>query len=240
MAVVAGDAWRQQAQVNSTRQTLEAIEKALSSYAKLNGRLPCPGDPTLTPGDDDFGYEAWESATETLDSDACLDATGDIEAVDASSGVVFGTVPVKTLGLADSSVFDQWGHFIVYYVTERATEEGSFWYASDDSNYLTWDDAAAGAIEIQDKAGATLTDRAMYALLSHGKNGHGGVNKRGNRTKDSSATAPELENCDCAANATPTTPLNNVLVQQLIDSSFDDILLYSKRGSFLFDVAAFR
>lgn len=223
MSVVLGSQWIDKQEVDTSRSLMGTIEQGLDTYRKINGRLPCPGDLTLTPGDAGYGYEAYE-AGDTLGT--CHGEAG-INATDATGGVSVGSVPAKTLGMADSLMRDQWGNLIVYYVTDVATADGAFWDSPKGPNYIEMDDPA-GEITIQDATGADRTVDAIYALVSHGANGHGGYHSGGARVDGGDATAHEEENCDCD-DAAAGTGADNVLVARLLEETHDDLVTFKER-----------
>lgn len=212
-------AWLDKEEFNTTRMNLETIHRAIDTYRHVNGRLPCPGDPNALPGDAGYGREAFELGDT---SGVCAGEAGiNASVADASAGVVFGSVPAVTLGLGENLMRDAWGNLIVYYVTERATLEGSFQQRPRHANYIAASDNSLGRIIINDENGSVRSDVALYALVSHGANGFGAITASGNMLPIGGASANEIEN-------TSSTP-NNILVGALVENSFDDIVEYKER-----------
>lgn len=241
MSISLGTKWAAKEEVVATRKLMRVIDEALDVYRKVNGRLPCPASLTLTPSDPNYGLEAYEpliTGPAELTGE-CIDSTGGAGVINATpagagTGVSFGAVPAKTLGLSDGLMRDQWGNLFVYYVTDRATMEGSFWGFPRHTNYIDMYQKSVGNIRVNDAQGNARTVSAIYALVSHGQDEHGAYNTSGTRLGDgSNATASELENCDCEADLTPRA-LNQVLVSRFIEGNEDDIVTYKERHH-LFD-----
>ncbi|OHC81579.1 MAG: hypothetical protein A2100_01310 [Sideroxydans sp. GWF2_59_14] len=77
---------QERAQRNETRQQMEEIRQALIGFAVVNGRLPCPTDPTITdPTHADYGSERADCSAAPTEE---------------------GYLPWKTLGVSE---IDAWG-----------------------------------------------------------------------------------------------------------------------------------
>lgn len=227
--------------ITSTRERLDQIEAALYQYRTNYNRLPCPADGTLTPDSANFGIEA---ANNNNYPNSCTGGTpaANFSAAEHASKtgnpatqVVGGVVPVTTLGLPKSYAYDGYGNKISYHVDSQATENAAFshygmahgkcfniliddektWSANSDRNYFTF--------------------HAVYALVSHGKDGHGAFTKGGSRQNtavtntytignanyDASGAATDYDNLFFVLPATedPATPKN----------TFDDMVRYKTR-----------
>ena len=86
-----------------TQKRLLALRQVLVNFASVNGRLPCPADGALLPGDVHLGLER-RAANGT-----CLVVAG-IPIMNR------GVVPWATLGLPGDAVLDAWGRKISYRV----------------------------------------------------------------------------------------------------------------------------
>lgn len=149
--------------ISETQTKQERIKLALVSFLRSNGRLPCPD--TSTPA----------TGTEVT---PCI----------ASVALGYGVPPWLTLQLSRDAVLDGWGNFFSYRVantqpvavlrnwTSRTPIGTAF-----DINELTTPNAA---LIIQERAAPAaaltqITDRAVFVILSHGKNGLGALTARG-------------------------------------------------------------
>jgi hypothetical protein len=91
----------------ATRDRMDEIAVAVSSYVQRYNRLPCPADPN-SPGPEPLGFEIGSGAT-----------GGNIPA--GACGVTEGLVPVHTLGLTFEYMRDDWGKNFTYAVSSDFT-----------------------------------------------------------------------------------------------------------------------
>ena len=115
-----GGKWVEKEEHKSSKLNTKTVEEALDAYRKLNGRLPCPADPTLAPDDANFGVEAANAGTCTGGAPAAGTAAG------GAGNTVIGVVPTKTLGMGNNLVVDAWGNRFDYYVDKRMTGDNAF------------------------------------------------------------------------------------------------------------------
>ena len=88
-------------------QTNDRAVAAINYFLKQNGRYPCPADPTLPPGNANFGAENCAGAI-------------------ATSNIYIGALPVRALGLPFHTAVnkDHWKH--IYAVTQALTVGANF------------------------------------------------------------------------------------------------------------------
>src|SRR5690606_31697814 len=97
---------------------MATIRDALQRFYDENGYYPCPADPTLANTASAFGA-------------AQASGTGDCDASNknlfykSTHSVVMGVVPVRSLGLADTMMYDAWGSRMFYAVDEAFTQQVS-------------------------------------------------------------------------------------------------------------------
>jgi prepilin-type N-terminal cleavage/methylation domain-containing protein len=243
-----------QADADNTRQlnaTLDAVEAALLNYAGTgNNRLPCPSDVTLAESSASFGVEVGTAGdgnctgVNFTNSGTDPDATGgsDPGAPDAlydsatSSQIVAGSIPTKTLRLPDRFAYDPWGRKILYVVDKRMTVNGA-------SALYSPFNSTIGGIAVKktstDSLANSLTYKGVYALISHGRDGHGGFARNPSATavrfNAGSTNTDEQKNCHCNTSATATT-FDRIFVQKprvtttTISNQFDDIVRYRTRS----------
>lgn len=214
-----------------TIQKMRAIEKNLQAYRISYGRIPCPADFTRAITAATFAVEATTPGVCTPTAGIFTDG----------GNLVVGMVPVRTLQLPDSYAFDGWGRRFTLMLDRRATgvHATSGRGAFEDFPITS---TSIGLLEVRDITDNSRTANGIYALISHGKNGHGGFNYNGSARINASAiggapSARELENCDCDT-AAVATAANNVVYQQsvtensvTVGNNFDDIVLYKTRKS---------
>lgn len=246
MSVVVGSGFALATRMNErqkedvTLARLDAIEKALLDYRKANDHLPCPADGTVNPDNANYGIEAASPSpdlctggTPAANFTAATHAT---KTVYTDTTVVGGTVPIVTLGLPKEYGIDGWGNKFSYHIDARATERSAFsTYTISNGNcfniivddLLTWADDADRNY---------LSFHAVYALISHGKDGHGAFSMGGPRINSGTVNAFQQQNADY--DDTGTTMAYNNLFHHVPASEdpdtprdrFDDILRFKTRA----------
>jgi len=207
----------QQAQYNSTVATMDAIEKALLNYSVAFGRIPCPSSLTTTITSPNYGVEAANPGSCTGGSPAA-NSTG--------SGVAEGGVPVRALRLPDSFMYDAWGHCFRYAVNTTYTPTSALTPTS--TSDITINDASG--------VSGSRSTAAIYAIISHGANGHGGYSSGGVIFNAGSTNADELTNCNCDHTGAPNGSYVPTYVQRAPmittvgspHTGFDDIVTYKE------------
>ncbi len=228
---------RRTKQIN-LKNKMDAIEQALGAFVKKNNRLPCPADATYTITNVRFGFEGSTAGTSCI-TGATYDGNGNRSANPTPSTANFyistfagGVVPVRTLGLADEYAFDSWGGRFSYVVDTTMTATDSF-----TSYFLNY--PFASKISVNDISGSTNTTIALAVVLSHGANGHGAFQLNGTRKNAGITNTNELTNCHCDNTGTAGVFSNsfvsgrNTASSTDLRDSFDDVLRYYTRGSFL-------
>jgi len=157
-----------------TRAKLEALEQAMVRFVMANGRLPCPADGSLAPGNAEQGLEQPHPGTAACTVPALTN----------------GVVPWRTLGLAQGDATDAWNTLVTYRVWAGAAVAADALTQANGMN-MNWDPATQNA-QIQGflqargfrmcsaspcvaGAAAELATRtnmtgAAYVLISHGAN----------------------------------------------------------------------
>ncbi len=191
------------AQYNSTVNTMDAIEDALQKYVAANGRIPCPSDLTIAKGGTNYGWEAgYQSGG--IGTGECVTGMTPAANFTSASGVEEGGVPTRALSLPDSYMYDGWGHKFRYAVDPNQTI-----IAASRSNWplprgCTPAGGTAKPITVNDASGSARTTAAIYAIISHGANGHGAYTSSGQIVNAGSTNADEQTNCHCDATGAHT------------------------------------
>jgi prepilin-type N-terminal cleavage/methylation domain-containing protein len=199
---------------NNTSARLKVLQKALWDYRIAYNKLPSPAD---------------SSSYATSSASFGLSDAGSPDFTD--TGVTFGMVPVRTLGLPDDMAFDGWGRRIRYAAATGLIQDNAFDTVgiTETSNMLT----------VKNAAGGDLTTTAAYVLVSYGENGHGG---RGGTTgtllSSGSTNANEWLNCKCDATGAydagvdPYTFVQNERKPDPADAlnMFDDVAVFATRA----------
>lgn len=246
--------------------TLDTIETALMNYRMAYGRLPCPADITLAENTANFGNEIEALGDglctganyfnakpgSTTDPDGASAYAAGVTGSGNNSGaadtlydstsvnqVTAGALPSKALKLPDRYAYDPWGRKILYVVDKRMTATSAFSTYSVTSSVVgnpgaivvkyTWNNTLANAI----------TYKGIYALVSYGKNGHGGYVRNLSATPIrylyGSNNTDEQKNCHCDSNAAATT-FDRIFVQKARTGTtatldtFDDVVRFKNRS----------
>lgn len=156
----------EQRQISDTQKTLDEIRDALIGYAIANGNLPCP----------DTGTNGTENVDTT--TGRCTTILG---------GIAAGRLPHLNLGLGNS---DLWGNRFTYVVNEQFARR-----TGTTSSPFT---LSTGGTDVRicttQACTTTLSTTAVFAVISHGKNGLGAVNYSTNATNPASASVDEQDN----------------------------------------------
>lgn len=202
----------------ATKNKMQAVENALMQYRVANNRLPCPGDLTLSPitgttgsyiattAGADYGLEAGADASSAIGigTGVCTGThmtpaanfTG-AGATNTSATGAEGALPAITLGLPPDFMLDGWGNKFRYAVDISMTAKGAF--AASNVG------CTGGAITVNDSNGVARSTASIYALISHGANGHGAYSKNGTIVNTNSSSADKLTNCHCSNTGATTT-----------------------------------
>lgn len=190
-ALTVGSVVVQQQQLTSSKQRVEDAKKALTDYFIVNGRLPCPASRTLSSTNSSFGVEVNCAASGAAPAGtARVNSGGGFTGAAYTAGVArIGALPVRTLGLSDSAMSDEYGNRLIYVMTERF---------ADSSNI----DTAQGAITVQDSGGNDIATGAtnngvVFLVFSTGSDGKGGSRyTTGAATPTTCSGGLDAENCD--------------------------------------------
>ncbi len=160
--------------IETTREKLVVIQKALNLYATLNKALPCPASKTAAPDSANFG----------LASDCTAAPVAGVTQIGTNPNYVrVGAIPVRALNLPEAMMFDSWNNRFTYAVTRAATGAA----------------LADGIISVTDANNNPVTSpasSAVYVVFSSGKDGKGTHNRRGVATSACATGAKDGENCD--------------------------------------------
>ncbi|MCX7192734.1 MAG: type II secretion system protein [Proteobacteria bacterium] len=164
-------AQQDQRRIEDTKARLNDARDALIGFSIVNGRLPCPANPTIASGTANAGIARTAIAT-----GCTADAVGTIQ----------GDLPWATLGLPET---DAWGHRFTYRVTSKFARSTPLFTLSDD-----------GDIDIgSTAAGNDLANNMPAVIVSHGINGFRAYLPSGQQLP-ASADADETENADIDTN----------------------------------------
>ena len=212
----------------ATERKLDVIERALFLFRDANNRLPCPADITLFDDDGNHGIEAANRGRCYAGTPAAMLFTSYYYHDDDEwPTTVKGAVPVKTLGLPDSFMYDGWGRRFAYIVDSIATAPDAFSRIPPN--------ASDCSITVWDGGNGARSQGAIYALVSHGSNGHGAFVGGPDRAAWGSTNSAESINCQCASTGLPVSGEPLVVQEEPSENPddphdvFDDIVRFKER-----------
>lgn len=161
-------------QFHETQRQLETIKEALTGFAQVHGRLPCPAAPDLPENEIKSGVE---------------------DRIDANSPCSrnYGVVPWASLGLSGT---DAWGRRYSYFVSAKfsapssSTGSSSFNLGTGSST----DNAGTANIKNSTIGGNSIASDLPAVIVSHGPNGLGAFTQNGIQIPG--AQGDELENAN--------------------------------------------
>lgn len=199
---------------------LEAIHDAILDYRRRYNTLPCPARIGMLPSSAAFG----------LSQQSGGDCTSDIT---DGSNTLAGELPVRSLELPDSMMFDPWGGRFTYAVDRRVVDTGG------DFTFYPANDTTIGSMTVYDSSGTARTTNAVVIVVSHGPNGHGAYQVSGARKSSGSVNADEMMNCHCDETAATGTFTPDFFQHEYtghfsdILNNFDDTVIYYVRSQLL-------
>lgn len=175
-----------QVRYNQTVENMRMLKEAMNEFYAIRGRYPCPADPTLDPGDADYGVELCREISAPRNCPAnmpCPDEGRDADDDGNPDAIMVGAFPFQTVVDAISVVkfrarhaFDGYDMKITYAVSEHMADPGK-------NSFTRRAKPTFGALSIQDENHVELTDppaSAHYVLISHGENMKGAYDRQGN------------------------------------------------------------
>lgn len=163
--------------VIEVRKDLKIISHALSSYYKTYQKLPAPALPHLNITDDDSGTAAKEPYANMVDSKTDFDPV-------VTDTILYGAVPVETIGLSYKYLTDAWGNKYSYYVRLNAVDDTPGPITMNSTTDIYTHDVNIG----RDDDGTT------FVIISHGEDGRGAYPKAGGSANSSADANPSEDN----------------------------------------------
>lgn len=236
-----------------TQQRLEAIDKAIVAFRKVNNRLPCPGYQGLNTAAACFGKEYNGS----LGAGTCNNNAGACSANNFAAGTIaFGDVPVRDLGLPLSTMLDGYGNRFIYVVNRNQVYNSGY---HPTVNFSTVADAIAvrsGKLDSTCGGGSLCQDRGMasFFVFSVGPDKRMGRTPAGNIFRgcqygadpaDVALTDGLIDTVNCRFGtavslvkngSTPISIPDNVFYDSRFnmgttDSHFDDLVKWRSKGA---------
>lgn len=206
------------AKIKTTHDRMKEIYKAMGNYLLTNKKLPCPAQLTLAKNSASYGLEFGSDGTCANDVDTFLLT---------STNLVYGMVPVNSLGLTSDMGEDGFESKFAYIVDKRLTLASSFYegFTGGDAN------PAAGITVTELPANVSTT--ADFAIISFGANKSGAWNSNSTTQNTPRSTDIEEDNNDINASA----PFFDATIYSSSTDSdtFDDIVFAKKRKDMVID-----
>lgn len=215
-------------QLKSDLKKIKAIQEAMNSFFSVNGRLPKPASITELSTQSTFLAEKDISPLYTYTKEGLTD------------GILFGAVPVRTLGLSDDYAYDSRGHNFEYWTHSVLTDSngsanGEYvkdYYVSGDGDYnVYYKPTSAGdtakhfsveSLSVKNIQHNTTTNSIAYAIVSKQKSTCWYNNKGNSLLKDTTIPSGELQyNCSLQ------NPSSSRELRQGYSADFDNIVIFS-------------
>jgi len=183
--------------MGETRRQMNDIKEALTGFAVINGRLPCPSDGTAATGSE-------------LVTGSGVAAVCTLTSANAARGVL----PWATLGVSET---DAWGRRLTYRITADFADgaDGTGGTCSVAVG-VSFQLCSSANLNVKATSGGSDVATAVPAVVvSHGKNGLGAY-PAGGGAQIAAVTADESENADD----------NNTFVSKENSSDFDDLVVW--------------
>lgn len=178
-----------------TSSATKMVTTALMKYVAKHGHYPFPATRNIPQGTAGFGVPAvkpgagWPACTATSTAVCRTNTNGSTTVTAANRFVLIGDVPLTALGIPYRATLDGYGNKLTYIVTETMTPGGAY-------------SETGGAVEVINSANAAFyagtTQRAHYAVISHGKDARGAYSLGGTLIAPCAtvATSTDFENCN--------------------------------------------
>jgi prepilin-type N-terminal cleavage/methylation domain-containing protein len=218
-----------------TNQKMKEIYKSMGTFLMINKRLPCPASLARSKIDDvDYGKEERDEVNNNCGTSGVYSSSDS-----KFSNFIIGAVPIKSLNLGSEFAEDGYENKLSYVIDKRFTKN----FIPPTSGDLGDSFGTVGALTVlmsakenQVSGTASLSDKVMFLLISHGPNGYGSFSSAsGLQNTDVNTDVDELEN-----QIKSTTPNfdDNFIINSFKSDVFDDVVMYKARSNFIQDFSA--
>ena len=226
-----------------TEKRMESIYNALGVFVAKNHRLPCPAPINKSKTDSNYGKESGSSPVVSTARDC--DGSG-VYSSNLESNLVYGMVPVNSLGLSDDVGEDGFGSKFSYIVHEGLTVPNydDVGGAGNDG-FSYYSEADSEMIQIYQLPSENTIRKVAFAIISHGQNKLGAFNAN-STVQNSTSSIETQEGYNALSNISGTaadfgldsaiTP-SRVTFTSLNSASddFDDKVFYKNRDEIISD-----
>ncbi len=185
------------------------IYSAIKDFISQNKRLPCPAP-----------INQIKSTSITYGKEGDCSA---VSGITVSGNLIYGMVPVVSLGLGSEIAEDGYGAKFVYVVDKTFTT------ASDPSPFKSNNGAIAIKKYIKVNGQDILTDEennAIFAIISYGPNQNGAFSSNSSNSNSASDDSDEITN-------SILNPGQAVITQSSRSTKFDDMVFFKNKSDFL-------
>ncbi len=176
------DGYAKDIKVKQTKERMQKVNNLVRLFKDVKGAYPCPADPRLGPGHEEFGVANCLAAG-VRRTPGQRDADGD----GVNEFVFIGAVPLTTIrsapdpdpnvggigamagGISNDVMVDGWQSKMTYAVSEALTSRDTF---NIDAGVIAGEDEHGNAV-------AGIDDDAHYVVVSHGKDQSGAYSMDG-------------------------------------------------------------
>lgn len=235
-----------------TNYRIQKIYQALGSYLLVNGKLPCPAPITsIKLTSSNYGIAASEDGN-------CATTGGVYQSdITGAENLVYGMIPVKTLGLENDFAEDAYESKFDYIIDKRFTNVSTF-STTNVNNTNSNSNSSCSMIKVTFR-GVTLSDeyqnscddRALFVIVSHGNNKLGAFNVNSASINNSSTNQDEIDNSatnflDGVTNTASFSVNKRIEASSTTNSGtktfynvIDDIVFFRSRDNMVKDFNAF-
>lgn len=203
----------EQKKQNATREAINNMAGAIAGFVSTNGRLPCPSDRSLAPGNVNYGLEQYATVPNCTGAmqGVCRTVGARDTTIDAdlvADPIIIGGVPIETLRPAGGDfgidkISDGWGSQLTYAVSDRLCDPAKT-SAQSDYKYgvITVLDeygnptAGIGMTDVSEPPDAINDSNGMFIVISHGRSAAGAYNYGGAIVANCALGTVDRENCD--------------------------------------------
>ncbi|MBU6339197.1 MAG: prepilin-type N-terminal cleavage/methylation domain-containing protein [Rickettsiales bacterium] len=209
--------------IKNTDKQINQIYEALKVYLAKNSALPCPASI--------LEIKATSSTYgQSVGSEGSCSGTGTYTNGSGYTNLVYGMVPVATLGLSADMAEDAFGSKIAYIVDENFTDHNVLF--SNNGSIIIKEDAA-GDDQID-------TESAVFTIISYGPNKYGAFPTNSATQNSSSTGSHEPDNYIIPIDASSAYFHNGQFYYKSNnDEVFDDIIFYKTRDQLVTDSGTF-
>lgn len=242
--------------VQTSYDRIETIYQALGRYLLIHGKLPCPAPITAIKFSDSlYGTASVADGNCAYSTDSSANGIYQSTSTGATN-LVYGMVPVATLGLSEDFAEDGFGSKFDYIIDKNFTHVDTFGtaYTSNSSaltNSISTNFSVINYVDItQENA---IDGKAIFAIISHGANKSGAFGANSASITQAPTDASEIQNSATSHNDAPETntaifsnkkvildPANTAtLLLRMFYPTIDDIVFAKTRDDLVRDFNAY-